>query len=304
MNSLDVLWNHLVEVKNQEFLKNKNFKSLYYSPITGFSTESRLKDIFCLSFIPTGHFQNRLDLHREMLFLEYHDLQEEIITYARLYFPLLMAAHLQISRPFIMSHFAQTLDGKICTNSGKSKWISNEENLIHCHRLRAIVDGVLVGGGTIKADNPQLTVRRVEGENPKRIFWCSSIEDFTPYQVNDTYTLLVAHKEKIKNRPDGIDQLISYSNQDNPIPEVLEKLKASGIHSVFIEGGNQTLSNFFEAQMIDIMQIHIAPIIFGSGKSAFDTKPIDEVSESLRLEGFFSNLGGHILYHGRPMYKK
>lgn len=304
MISTKDLWIHLIEAKNQEIVKNQNLSALFYTTEVGFSLHSSPNDVFCISFVESGNFPNCINLYKQRLFIEYNELPKEIIDYARLYFPLLMAGHLQKSRPLIISHFAQSLDGKICTITGKSKWISNEENLIHCHRLRALADAVLVGGGTIKADKPKLTVRKVIGKNPKRIFWSSTIDDYKPYKVENGYTILVAQKNKIIEMPDGIDELISYSNVSEPITEVLEKLKASGVDAVFIEGGNKTLSNFYEAQLIDIMQIHIAPIIFGSGRNPIDSKPIDEVSESLQLEGSFISSESHILYHGSPIFKK
>ncbi len=303
MKSLNLFWIHLLNAKNKIISNNPNLESLYYSLLNGFSIESGKNDLFKITFKESGEYQNIINLFNNNLFLEFNEVPKELLPFIRLYIPLLMANKLQPLRPFIMSHFAQSLDGKICTPTGKSKWISNEENLNHSHRLRAMVDAVMVGGGTIKADKPNLTVRRVEGKNPKRLFWCNSLDDYTPYKVAETFTILIANKDKIKSKPQGIDHFISYTNNHNPIPEVLTKLKNYGINSIFIEGGSNTLSNFHEAHLIDLIQIHIAPIIFGSGKSAFEMPPIDEVSDSLHLDGFFSTSEGHILYHGKPIYK-
>jgi riboflavin-specific deaminase-like protein len=196
------------------------------------------------------------------------------------------------------------LDGKICTLSGKSKWISNEDNLDHCHRLRALADAVLVGGGTVKADSPQLTVRRVKGKNPKRIFWSNTLHHYNLEKLEEVETILIAHKAAYDEIPEGVNRLIEYEDKENPMTEVLTKLKELDIHLLFLEGGSYTITKFHEAQVIDIMQVHIAPIIFGSGKNAFDLEPIDEISESLRIDGFFSTSSDHTLFHGRPIYKK
>lgn len=304
MTSLNLFWTHLIKAKFEKITENNDFSQLNYSTINGFSLNPSERDIFKITFFNSGQFKNSIDLFDNALFLECDSVPPDLISYIRLYLPLLLASRLQPSRPFVISHFAQSLDGKICTSSGKSKWISNEDNLNHSHRLRAMVDGVLVGGGTIKADKPKLTVRRVKGKNPKRIFWCNTIDDYTDYKAENTYTILIAAKNIIKTTPKGIDHYISYTNEKNPIQEVLVKLKEIGINSIFIEGGSNTLSHFHQAHLIDLMQIHVAPIIFGSGKSAFEMQPIDEVSDSLQLDGFFSTSDSHILFHGKPIYRE
>jgi riboflavin-specific deaminase-like protein len=302
MTSLNVFWLHLIKAKEQKIPEQIDYQSLHYSLLEGFSKKPSEQDLFKITFQKSGDCTNTLDLYNNLLFAEFDEIPNDLVSYIRLYVPLLMANKLKPSRPLVITHFAQSLDGKICTSSGKSKWISNEDNLNHSHRLRAMVDAVMVGGGTIKTDKPKLTVRRVKGNNPKRIFWCNSIHDYTSYHAHDTFTILIADKDIVKRKPKGIDHHISYSNENQPINEVLAKLKDFGVNSIFIEGGSITLSNFYEAQLIDLMQIHIAPIIFGSGKCAFEMAPIDEVSESLKLDGFFSTSDNHILYHGKPIY--
>lgn len=303
MISLNLFWTHLIKAKSERLSENSNFKDIFYSLLDGFSLEPNNNDLFKITAINTKQFQNSLDLYCNILILEYNDLPQGLISYIRLYIPLLMASRLQPGRPFVISHYAQSLDGKISTPSGKSKWISNQDNLDHCHRLRALADGVLVGGETIKADKPKLTVRRVEGKNPKRIFWCNTIDDYSDYVEDGTYTILVTKNKIINTLPKGINHCIVYNNLDNPVQEVLNKLKGIGIHAIFIEGGSNTLSHFYNAKSIDLMQIHIAPLIFGSGKSALEMQAIDKVSDSLQLNGFFSFSDEHILYHGTPIYK-
>jgi diaminohydroxyphosphoribosylaminopyrimidine deaminase/5-amino-6-(5-phosphoribosylamino)uracil reductase len=302
MSILDLFWNHLIKAKNRKLVQQENFKGLYYSSDQGFTLDFLGQCQFYVSFSGSGKFKEKIELYPNTLFLEYDSMADNLLTFARLYLPLLFSGYFQKDRPFILTHFAQTLDGKICTDTGQSKWISNEENLIHCHRLRALVDGVLVGGETVKHDKPKLTVRKVEGENPIRIFWCNSIFDYREYQIENTKIYLIADLQKVKEKPPGIDVLVSYTNTENPIPEILVQLKSLGIHTLFVEGGNQTLSGFYHNQLVDLLQICIAPIVFGSGKSAIQTEPIDKVSESLKLNGFFSLMGNQVLYHGKPQF--
>jgi len=78
-------------------------------------------------------------------------------------------AFLAPPRGLAVAHIGQSLDGRIATENGESRWITGEADLLHCHRMRAIADAVLVGARTVRADDPQLTVRRCAGDNPLRV---------------------------------------------------------------------------------------------------------------------------------------
>ena len=86
---------------------------------------------------------------------------------AELYLPLLH--HFGLHRSLVIAHLGQSLDGRIATPSGASQWITGEEDLLHTHRLRALADAVIVGAGTVAADDPRLTVRRCAGASPVRV---------------------------------------------------------------------------------------------------------------------------------------
>src|SRR5437868_606933 len=83
-----------------------------------------------------------------------------------LYLPICSAT---AARPMTVGHLGQSLDGFIATHAGESRWVTGEENMRHMHRLRALCDAVVVGSGTVAADDPQLTTRLVAGPNPLRV---------------------------------------------------------------------------------------------------------------------------------------
>jgi len=117
-----------------------------------------------------------------------------------------VAAQLDLYLPYCFSrpgglavaHIGQSLDGRIATENGESRWITGEADRLHCHRMRAIADAVLVGAHTVRADNPQLTVRRCAGDNPLRVIIDPELSLTGRYKIfreHAAATLVVAAKE-------------------------------------------------------------------------------------------------------------
>jgi len=189
----------------------------------------------------------------------------------------------RLGRAFAVCHFAQSLDGRIATLAGDSRRIGSPSNLVHAHRMRALSDGVVIGSRTLRRDRPRLTVRYVEGRQPARIVLASSPEGLgalTGVQGGDVY--LVSGNEE--TAPAGA-KLVSFHGADGSIPTsaILRELMARGIRSVYIEGGALTTSWFLGEGNIDVLQVHISPLILGSGLSSFRLPPVPDVASSLRL---------------------
>ncbi|HEX2694904.1 MAG TPA: RibD family protein, partial [Acidobacteriota bacterium] len=189
----------------------------------------------------------------------------------------------RLGRAFAVCHFAQSLDGRIATLAGDSRRIGSPSNLVHAHRMRALSDGVVIGSRTLRRDRPRLTVRYVEGRQPARIVLASSPEGLgalTGVQGGDVY--LVSGNEE--TAPAGV-KLVSFHGADGSIPTsaILRELMARGIRSVYIEGGALTTSRFLGEGNIDVLQVHISPLILGSGLSSFQLPPVHDVASSLRL---------------------
>jgi len=203
-------------------------------------------------------------------------------------------------KPMVLLHYAQSLDGKIATISGKSQWIGNDENLFHAHRLRALLDGILVGGNTLRNDNPKLNVRKVAGNDPTRVLLCS--------EVNSLDSLLKSSDSKIvcfcnsiydHQHAEQVEVVHFEKNQRPTAKSILEELKNRGIKSLLVEGGSATGSMFVKEDCVDIVQLHIAPLLFGSGISIYKTDPIDEVDESINfLDTRFDSMGEAIMFTG------
>lgn len=230
------------------------------------------------------------------------DLSDKAASFICTYLPycfLSLKAHAR-QRAVAITHFAQSLDGKIATLQGDSKWIGNEQNLIHAHRMRALCDGILIGSRTMNYDHPSLTVRLVQGKNPKRIVICSSEGDFSSLQSSaDDQILVLGMQENpcIENT-----QYIHFTpNEEGKIDcqDILSCLYQQDIHAVYIEGGAATSSRFLKERMIDVVQLHIAPVIFGSGVSSFVLPEIEQVQEAIHFDRYsFVPMGDTYMFIG------
>lgn len=211
------------------------------------------------------------------------EADQNLLKALQLYLPFIWIS-LQNKLPFICLHVAQSLDGKIATNSGHSKWIGNMENRIHSHRIRALVDGVMIGGNTLRNDKPKLNVRHVEGKDPIKIVITSRGRDYDSLCTKNDSKIICIGPENDKLETPKINYIsIEKINGLRPPMEILKALKTHGIHSVLLEGGKETITHFLKNNLIDMMEFHIAPLLFGSGINAIEFDEIKEVSEAIQL---------------------
>jgi 3,4-dihydroxy 2-butanone 4-phosphate synthase/GTP cyclohydrolase II len=194
-------------------------------------------------------------------------------------------------RPFVALKYAQTLDGRIASRTGDSKWISGREERRISHALRATSDAVLVGVGTVVADDPLLTVRMVPGASPLRIVLDSTLrvppearilDDDARTMVISTDAACDSGRSALRDRgvavhtvgahPAGVDAAAA-----------LELLRRLGVRSVLVEGGARVLTSFLRARLADRVIVGIAPTILGAGTDAVGDLDIASVTHGLRI---------------------
>ncbi|MEM9027872.1 MAG: RibD family protein [Pseudomonadota bacterium] len=178
--------------------------------------------------------------------------------------------------PYVVAQLGQSLDGRIALPNGESRWINGESALIHVHRLRAAVDAVVVGVGTVLADDPQLTVRRVPGRNPTRVVIDPSgkMPKDAKLCTDQAAPVLVIRGH---DAPDGQpgDIVVRRVNGVLAPGRIIEALSKRGLSRILIEGGATTVSRFIDAGVVDELHLLVAPMILGSGISGLDLAPID-----------------------------
>lgn len=228
-----------------------------------------------------------------------HGLSTEALSILNLYLPYALLPYYskKYSKCYSISHFAQTLDGRIASSSGDSKWIGNEENLIHAHRMRALCDAILIGAKTLDADDPSLNVRLVSGTNPIKVIVGGNDLPIDSYKAVDSSTILFCRNRSESNI---IEQKIILDKA--PVfdaERILAVLADKGIYSVYIEGGAFTTSNFLKQGQIDQVQIHVSPQILGSGTSAFCFDGVLNMKQSIKFtSSSFIPMGSDVMFIG------
>jgi diaminohydroxyphosphoribosylaminopyrimidine deaminase/5-amino-6-(5-phosphoribosylamino)uracil reductase len=200
-----------------------------------------------------------------------------------LYAPLAAAAP---GRPLTVAHLGQSLDGQIATASGDSYYVTGPDNVRHLHRLRALAAAVIVGAGTVERDDPQLTVRHVEGTNPVRVVLDPRGRlpaDRKIFQDGAAPTLVV-HAADLRARAPGQAEAlrVPVDGTGLRLDALLESLRERGLWSVFVEGGGATVSRFLEAGLLDRLHVAIAPLMTGAGRPGLSLPGRDRIAECWR----------------------
>jgi GTP cyclohydrolase II len=198
------------------------------------------------------------------------------------------------ARPYVVLKFAQTLDGRIATRTGDSKWISGEPERRASHALRAACDAVLVGINTVLADDPQLTVRLVTGASPLRIVLDSTLRipdasqilgDAAPTLIITTDRSSPERRRDLRERAVGVQVVEPAPPWGVDLAATLTHLRQAGIRSLLVEGGAAVITSFLRQRLVDRIVVGIAPRILGAGTDAVGELSVASVSDGLRLTG-------------------
>ena len=206
---------------------------------------------------------------------------------------------------FVVAHLGQSLDGRIAAANGASRWVTGELDIVHNHRMRALFDAVVVGAGTVRHDDPQLTVRAVPGADPVRVVLDTRRRLGPAYRLFTDGAaptlLLCAAALAGPGERHGQAEVVGVASAGRGLcPQaVLDVLAARGLRRVFIEGGGLTVSRFLAAGCLDRLQITVAPLIIGSGRPSITLPEIDQLGACLRPEVRRHVLGSDVLFDCR-----
>ncbi len=201
---------------------------------------------------------------------------------------------IETGRPYVIAKWAMTLDGRIATKTGDSKWISSGAARRLAHKVRGQVDAVIVGIGTVLADDPELTCRLAKGRNPKRIVLDSMARlplqsrlvetaDDVPVVVAVSAKAPRARVERLKKLGCGVLTFPAKRGRID-VARVLDWLGSMRVTNVLVEGGGEVLGSFFDAGLVDEVLVFVGPkIVGGAGKSPVLGSGVSRLADGLRL---------------------
>jgi diaminohydroxyphosphoribosylaminopyrimidine deaminase/5-amino-6-(5-phosphoribosylamino)uracil reductase len=211
--------------------------------------------------------------------------------------------HARVGRPWVLFKSAMTLDGKVATRTGDSKWISGEDSRRLVHHWRASVDAVVVGIGTALADDPQLTARPdglpAELERQPRRVVFDTLARLPPTSqlvaaAAEIPLTLVVSRAAARADTDALEaagvQVLVATGENEParVRSALDQLGAIGIASVLLEGGPHLAGAFLDAGEIDEVRLFLAPLLLGgsAARDPLEGKGVEHISEALRALTF------------------
>jgi diaminohydroxyphosphoribosylaminopyrimidine deaminase/5-amino-6-(5-phosphoribosylamino)uracil reductase len=218
----------------------------------------------------------------------------------------------RLGRPFVILKTAQTLDGRVATLSGDSRWITGEKARRLGHRLRSEVDAVAVGMGTVKSDNPSLTTRLFKGRDPYRLILSGSLEfpkRCHVIQNNADGRTIVASTERAIKRFTAMrtpNNLTYWSIKRSPdglldLHDLLVQAAGFGFKSLLVEGGSRLATSFLKENLVDKYVVFIAPRVIGDGIDAVGDLAVRRLANAVELEDTsIEQLGGDLLFVGYP----
>jgi diaminohydroxyphosphoribosylaminopyrimidine deaminase/5-amino-6-(5-phosphoribosylamino)uracil reductase len=225
--------------------------------------------------------------------------------------------HARVGRPWVLFKSAMTLDGKVATRTGDSKWISGEDSRRLAHRWRASVDAVVVGIGTALADDPQLTARPEGGlaepaTQPRRVVF-DSLARLPPTSqlvlaANEVPLTVVVSRAAARADTGALEaagvQVLVATGENEParVRSGLDQLSAQGVSSVLLEGGPHLAGAFLDAGEIDEIRLFLAPLLLGgsAARDPLEGEGVERIAEAQRALTFAcESIGDDLLISAR-----
>lgn len=222
----------------------------------------------------------------------------------------------RLGRPYVILKTAQTLDGRIATRTGDSKWISSPPALKMAHQLRADVDAVVVGLGTVCADDPSLTVRHVKGPNPYRIVLTESMKFPRSCKLLDNNRDC---RTIVATTNDDLVQKLTHRRRNNLVLWKIKKRRGGGIdlhdlvakadqfgfQSILVEGGSSVATSFLKAGLVDKYVAVIAPRVIGCGTPAVADLKTTRLTDGITFSRHsFEACGPDNIFVGYPKWER
>jgi diaminohydroxyphosphoribosylaminopyrimidine deaminase/5-amino-6-(5-phosphoribosylamino)uracil reductase len=203
--------------------------------------------------------------------------------------------HARTGRPLVVFKSAMSLDGKVATQGGDSKWISSEGSRAVAHRWRASLDAVVVGIGTALADDPQLTAR-IDGvhHQPRRVVFDSTarlpLDSKLVSEAPEVPLVLVASRAAPRGATDALEtagaEVIVATGQNEPdrVRNALSQIGAAGITSILLEGGPHLAGAFLDAGEVDEIRLFVAPVLLGGShaRDPLEGEGVERIAEATR----------------------
>lgn len=220
-------------------------------------------------------------------------------------------SHILRKRPWVIMKVASSLDGKIATSTGESKWITGDSARKLAHKLRHICDAILVGKNTILKDNPELTCRLIKGKNPIRLILDTHLTldlNFKIFEIDETKKTIIICGEKVDSEKEKVLRKKRVEVWKLPLNKkgnidlnaLLEKCNENNICSILVEGGGKVHGNFLEENLVDEIFYIIGPIIIGDkmGVPAVEREPLESLKSATFLKEIkVKKLGDSFLFH-------